>query len=137
MRGPCSRGQRLDRIGVARGQRADEHALDARRQRRLDLLGRAEAAADLQARAAPAREALEHGGVLGAALAVARRVEVDHVQPAGAREREAVGGLVGRLVEAGHAPVVALQQPHDAAAGEIDRRDDLHRHVTMLTCRLR
>ena len=79
--------------------------------------------------AAPARQAREHRRVLGAALAVARGVEVDHVQPAGAGQREAIGGLVGRLVEAGHAPVVALQQAHDAPAGEIDGGDDFHCHV--------
>ena len=93
----------------------------------------AEAAADLQARPAPARQPREHRRVLGAALAVARRVEVDHVQPAGPGQREAVGGLVGRLVEARDPPVVALQQAHDAAAGEIDGRDDFHCHDTMLT----
>ena len=39
------------------------------------------------------------------------------MQPSGTGQREAIGGLVRRLVEAGHAPVVALQQTHDAPAG--------------------
>ncbi len=130
------RGERGDGIRVACRQRADQHALDARGERRLDLLGRAEAAADLQPDAAPGGQAREHGGVLGAALAVARGVEIDHVQPAGAGQGEAIRGLVGRLVEAGDAPVVALQQAHDAPAGEIHGRNDFHCHVTMLTCRL-
>ena len=79
---------------------------------------------------------VEHGGVLGAALAVARGVEIDHVQPAGARQRRsgrpASSGVSSKPVDA---PEVALQQPHDAPAGEIDGGDDLHCHVTMLTCR--
>ena len=83
-------GERDHRVGVARSQRADEHALDAAGERRLDLRGRAEAATDLQTRPAPAGESLEHRRVLGAALAVARGIEVDHVQPPGAGQREAM-----------------------------------------------
>ena len=136
MRGPWRRRERGDGVGVARGERTDEDALDAGRQRRLDLLRRAEAAADLEPDAAPGGQAREHGRVLGTALAVARGVEVDHVQPPGACQGKAIRGLVGRLVEPRHAPVVALQQAHDAPAGEVHGRDDFHCHATMLTCRL-
>ena len=87
--------ERRHGVGIARGQRADEYALDARGERGLDLLGRAEAAPDLQADAAARRQAREYRGMLGAALAVPGRVEIDHVQPARARQREAIGGFVG------------------------------------------
>ena len=127
--------ERRHGVGVARRQRADQDPLHTRGQGRLDLRRGAEAAADLHARAAPGRQAREHRGVLRAALAVACGIEVDHVQPSGARQGEAVGRLVGRLVEPRHAAVVALQEAHDAPAREIDGGYDFHCHVTMLTCR--
>ena len=125
--------QRRDDARLARRKRADEHALHPRGERLLHLPGRAKAAPDLQADATPPRQALQQRGVLGTAHPVASRVEVDHVEPAGTRQRKAIRRLVRRLVEARDAAVVALQQAHDTSAGEVDGGDDLHCHDTMLT----
>ena len=64
--------------------------------------------------------------MLLAALARARGVEIDHVQPARARGREAVGERLGIGAEVGRRVEAALDEPHDAAVDEIDGGDDVH-----------
>jgi hypothetical protein len=70
-------------------------------------------------------------GVLRRARAVARGVEVDHVQPARAgppvrlRERHGVGRV------ALHPVVAALPQAHHVAAEDVDRGDGFGRNAAL------
>ncbi len=97
-----------------------------RRERLVDRLGRAEAAADLQPAALARDETREQRAVLLAALAGARGVEIDHVQPARALRREAVGEGLGVGAEVGRRVEASLDEAHDAAVDEIDGGDDIH-----------
>ena len=128
----------VERRRVAEGERAHERAIDAGRQHLVDRGLVAEAAAELQhAPVGPlGQQALDDRAVGGWPLAGARGVEVDHVQGAGAGGPELAsqgGGVVAvrRLgVEA------ALHQAHHAAAGEVERGNDVERghRISMLTC---
>ena len=126
MRSPWRSTRLEERAGVAQRERADEHAVDAGGERLVDRLGRAEAAADLQPAALARDEAREQRAVLLAALSGARGVQIDHVQPARALRREAVGEGFGIGAEVGRRVEASLDEPHDVAVDEIDGGEDIH-----------
>jgi hypothetical protein len=63
-------------------------------------------------------------------------VEVDHVQGPRAAAPEAPGEAHGVVAERRLGIEPALQQAHHAAAGQVERRDEVERghRVSMLTC---
>ena len=71
-------------------------------------------------------QSLEHLEVLEAAIA--RTVEIDHVQPARPAVAIAPALLHGIDVVAGFARVVALAQTHDATTAQVEGRNDLEAH---------
>jgi len=93
-------------------------------ERRRDLVGRSDSAADLELQAGHRCQAPQQPRVLVGALAGAGRVEIDDVQPARAGGRVAQGQL-DRFDRVRHGPVVpALVQSHDPAAEKIDGRQN-------------
>ena len=128
MPGAVTLDQRREGLRLAQRKGADEHALDARGEHRLDGLLRAQATADLQPHVTPGEPGDERG-MLGRTNAGASGVEVDHVQPGAPGRREALGerfripSEVGRLVEP------PLHEAYDAAARQVDGREELQRQA--------
>ena len=123
--------QPVEQRRVAEGDGADQHAVDAERDRLVDGLLGAEAAADLQhaADGPLGRQPLDQRQVLGGPLAAAGGVEVDHVQRPGAVAPEAVGDLERLAAEVGDRVEAALDEAHDPAAGEVDRGNHIEGHA--------
>ena len=113
---------------VVGGELGAEHdPLGTRLGEAAERLERADAAAHLEPRAGLARDALDDVDVAG--HAVARAVEVDDVDPLGARLEE-LARLGDRVVVVdGHAVVVALGETHGLAAQDVDCGKDDHRAV--------
>ncbi len=114
-----------ERRGISQCERAHEHAVDARRERVLDGLGGAEPATHLELAALARDEPVEQRAMGLAANAAARRVEVDHVEPARACRCEPVGERLRVASEVGRGVETSLDEPHDAASSEIDGGDDI------------
>jgi hypothetical protein len=118
--------QRRDKVGVFDGAGAHHHAVGPGVAVGPRLIERSYAAAHLHAEGVPETrdEPREQGALRG--RAVAGTIQVDEVHPPRARVDEGCEHLrrvVGVHRDAG---VVALVQPHDAAAEEVHRGDYFH-----------
>src|SRR5213078_4547894 len=101
--------------------------LDTGAEHRVDRVGVTQAATGLNRHAALGCDSPHRLEVDRPALA--RAVEVDDMEEAGALPDPAAGGLEGVGVVAGLALEVALDQPHRPAAADVDRRVEDHAAV--------
>ena len=119
-----SREGAIEEVGIAKRRGADHDPGGAGREDRVDRVGVAQPAADLD-RAVDRRRDPPHG------LEVPRpaglgAVEVDDVEEGGPVVGPAPGGVDRVGVVGGLALVVALQQAHRLAAADVDRRVEDH-----------
>ena len=131
IRSPCLATISANAAGSRSAKRAHEDAVDTRRERILDGLGGAKPPAHLQLAALARDEPVEQRAVGLAADTAARRVEIDHVEPARPCCCEPVGERLRVASEVGRRLEAALDEPHDAAVDEIDGGDDVHGGVTV------
>ncbi len=110
---------------VGEGRRADDHPPGARRERLLDGLGAAQAAAVLHRHAALGGDPRELGDVHGPALFGAVEVDdVEHLGP-GVHPRHRCRQRIGLVDLAG--VEVPPDEPHGVALEDVDRRVEPHR----------
>jgi hypothetical protein len=112
-----------DELGIANRRRPEHDALHAGVERRLDRVLVAKPTSKLD-RSAERHDVAHRLQVLGPAGE--RPVEVNDVKEARRLVRPAAGGVERVVVVADLATVVALGEPHDVAAANIDRGVEDH-----------
>ena len=114
---------------------ADNDARNAECEHRLDVLHRADAAAELDRRAGLADDLLDHA-VIGL-RAVLRRVQIDHVDERRACLEETARGLDRIFRHLMCRAVVAFLQAHALSVLQIDCRNYLHFPTSVSFAKLR
>ena len=114
---------RVDQIRIMHGGGLDRHFVGAREKKRAHVFHAANAAADLHRHASMADTPDD---VAVDRVAGLRSVEIDHMQAVGPLLHPLAGNRNGVIGEHRLAVVIALPQPHTAAAADVNRRVDAH-----------